>query len=73
MERRVCTAMWYCHPTPTFPAYTKAPAKTSGRCWNACGAHMDIDPSRVDREHDEADENPELRAFVPIHMSDHRS
>jgi hypothetical protein len=30
-------------------------------------AHMDIDPARVDLEHDEAEDNPELSAHVPIH------
>ena len=29
-------------------------------------AHMGIDPARVDLEHDEADDNPELSAHVPI-------
>jgi hypothetical protein len=32
-------------------------------------AHMDIDPSLVDLEHDEYDDNPELRARVPINTS----
>lgn len=29
-------------------------------------AHMGVDPGRVDLEHDEVDDNPELSAFVPI-------
>lgn len=29
--------------------------------------HMDVDPARVDLEHDDADDNPELSAHVPIH------
>jgi hypothetical protein len=32
-------------------------------------AHMRIDPSRIDLEHDESDDNPELEAYVPITMS----
>jgi hypothetical protein len=32
-------------------------------------AHMGIDPARVDLEHDEADDNPELSAHVPITMA----
>ncbi|GID29340.1 hypothetical protein [Paractinoplanes brasiliensis] len=32
-------------------------------------AHMGIDPARVELEHDEADDNPELSAHVPIHWS----
>ncbi|GIE89048.1 hypothetical protein Are01nite_55280 [Actinoplanes regularis] len=32
-------------------------------------AHMKIDPARVDLEHDETDDRPELSAHVPIHMA----
>jgi hypothetical protein len=32
-------------------------------------AHMEIDPARIDLEHDEADDNPELAAYVPINMA----
>ncbi|MBL7255865.1 hypothetical protein [Paractinoplanes lichenicola] len=32
-------------------------------------AHMRIDPARIEVEHDEADDNPELSAHVPIHQA----
>ncbi|GAB3970464.1 hypothetical protein GCM10027615_26940 [Plantactinospora veratri] len=31
--------------------------------------HMEIDSARVDLEHDEVDDNPELSAHIPIHLA----